>query len=187
MSNFVINPSIVAPAIPEGESIECQMINAPAGNNYSIFGLSDDPSSTVKGDYGIGILSTTEVQIYQDNQAVETGFDPSTLTSPPYIYKIVLTESEGSITSCTYTVNGVTMTPSFAFSAIGSTGKTGQLWQHDAIVTGTAIQLHTSGKKWVTVNSYSQTISTTTNPDDTATKNVSSCSAYCHYVTMGDA
>ncbi len=186
MSNFVINPYIVVPPTPE-IAISCEMTAAPAGSNITSFGFSDDPSATVKGQYGINIYSGTEVEITQNNQTDETSIDPSTLASAPFTYKIVLTESGGAIASCTYTVNGVTMSPSFSFSAVGSTGKTGQLYFNEATVSGTKIQLHTTDKKWVTVDSSSPTISTTTNTDDTATRGTSSCTGWCHYVTMGNA
>lgn len=127
-------------------------------------------------DYSIMMVSENEWELYQGSTSMT--IDPATYSSAPHVAKIVLTQSLTAITSCKYYVNGVEVTPSFSFAAVGDIDKTGHCFFPSA--NNSAQNMITTTGKW-TLNTAGAVISTTTNEDDTVTKTTSG-DVYVDYV-----
>ena len=138
-----------------------------SGNNRVVVALSDSTSGTSNWDYYINMTSATQWHLLQGTD--EMSINPNTYsTSTPHKAKIVITESGGSITDCKYYVNDVEVTPSFSFVGKGNPGKTAFCQFPSANDNGQ--DCITTSNKWESQAGTDITISTTTNPDDTATK-----------------
>lgn len=149
--------------------ISCYRSAFPAGNLNSYFGLDDTPTTTPVNnhDYWISFMGENEWEIRQGSSD-EMTIDPDDYsTTTPHVAKIVLTESGGAITSCKYYCNDVEITPSFSFSAKGSTGKTGFCLFKSVNPSGLDFVLNNSAQSWTSALN-SPTISTTSHTNDTA-------------------